>query len=136
VPETEFFIPLAPSKPVKLVPLDPGANASQRCGPPQAIQGQLAVAWFEAATKVESAASARQKRGGIFPRRVGYAGKSQSNGGRVSGNTKIGEKGQVTIPKQFREGLDLGALPPGILSGLFIRKEDQDNFAGQIRRTI
>jgi AbrB family looped-hinge helix DNA binding protein len=45
------------------------------------------------------------------------------------GNTKIGEKGQVTIPKQFREDLDLAAGAPFAVlrvgNGLILLPEHQ-----------
>jgi len=45
------------------------------------------------------------------------------------GTTKIGEKGQLTIPKQFREDLDLGAgAPVAVLrvgNGLILLPEHQ-----------
>jgi AbrB family looped-hinge helix DNA binding protein len=45
------------------------------------------------------------------------------------GNTKIGEKGQLTIPKQFREDLDLAAGAPFAVlrvgNGLILLPEHQ-----------
>jgi AbrB family looped-hinge helix DNA binding protein len=53
----------------------------------------------------------------------------KTTGVEFVGTTKIGEKGQLTVPKQFREDLDLGAgAPVAVLrvgNGLILLPEHQ-----------